>query len=181
MRQISLAGTTRRLAGRHCRAGFSLIELLIVVMLLGILAAIVIPQVGVASNEAKETALSFDLSTCRKQIVHYMMQHARTGPHLDEDGEPDPDNFVLRMTSKTDTDGTFNPDGVCGPYLKRWPKNPFCGDLVDQKVIFGSDRVGPRDGTSGWYFSTSTCILMANSTTGGESTDPQTPEQLSGD
>jgi type II secretion system protein G len=50
---------------------FTLIEILIVVAILGILAAIVIPRYIDASAEAQESAVRGDLQTLRKQIEYY--------------------------------------------------------------------------------------------------------------
>jgi len=55
--------------------GFTLVEILIVVVILGILAAIVIPQFTEASTEAKTSSLCTDLQTVRSQIELYKIQH----------------------------------------------------------------------------------------------------------
>ena len=57
------------------RSGFTLVEILIVVVILGILAAIVIPQFTSASTEAKESALMSDIQSMRSQIELYKIQH----------------------------------------------------------------------------------------------------------
>ncbi|MHC4171078.1 MAG: type II secretion system protein [Planctomycetota bacterium] len=57
------------------RSGFTLVEILIVVVILGILAAIVIPQFTEASTEAKTSSLMTDLQTMRSQIELYKIQH----------------------------------------------------------------------------------------------------------
>ena len=57
------------------KSGFTLVEILIVVVILGILAAIVIPQFTEASTEAKESRLVSDLQTMRSQIELYKIQH----------------------------------------------------------------------------------------------------------
>lgn len=47
------------------RKGFTLVEILIVVVILGILAAIVIPQFTNASEEAKQNSLRSNLQSIR--------------------------------------------------------------------------------------------------------------------
>src|SRR5579862_3947251 len=62
--------------------GFTLVEILIVVIILGILAAIVIPQFTNASNDARKSNLSSQLQTLRAQIELYKLQHKETVPLL---------------------------------------------------------------------------------------------------
>ena len=50
------------------KSAFTLVEILIVVIILGILAAIVIPQFTQASNDARTNSMRSDLQTVRSQI-----------------------------------------------------------------------------------------------------------------
>ena len=61
-------------------AGFTLIEILIVVVILGILATIVIPQFSNASAQASENTLKDDLRYLRTQIVVFKAQHRDVPP-----------------------------------------------------------------------------------------------------
>ncbi|MEE8459898.1 MAG: prepilin-type N-terminal cleavage/methylation domain-containing protein, partial [Phycisphaerales bacterium] len=60
---------------RRVRHGFTLIEILIVVVILGILAAIVIPQFTDAAGEASRSNLQSQLQTIRSQIELYNVQN----------------------------------------------------------------------------------------------------------
>ena len=60
--------------------GFTLIEILIVVVVLGIIASIVLPQFSNASETAKENTLRDELRYLRTQIVVYKAQHADNAP-----------------------------------------------------------------------------------------------------
>ena len=57
--------------------GFTLVELLIVVIVLAILAAIVVPQFSAASNDAKLRALDTTLANMRAAIDLYYQQHGK--------------------------------------------------------------------------------------------------------
>jgi prepilin-type N-terminal cleavage/methylation domain-containing protein len=56
---------SRRVAGRQ---GFTLVEILIVVMVLGILAAVVVPQFSYATDEARAGAIRTQLRHLQNQI-----------------------------------------------------------------------------------------------------------------
>jgi len=144
------------------RTGFTLVEILIVVIILGILAAIVIPQFTEASNDARESALASDLQTLRSQVELYKVQHLEQYPSVKAGGVADTGNFIARMTGKTDQDGTINAAGAFGPYVQKFPTNGFVttgGNVVD----FGTADPAPGTG-NGWYFNTNTGKISANDT-----------------
>lgn len=60
------------------RRAFTLIEILIVVVILGILAAIVIPQFTDASEEAQRSNLQSQLQTLRSQVELWNVQNPAT-------------------------------------------------------------------------------------------------------
>src|SRR5215218_1966694 len=61
-------------------SGFTLVELLIVVIILAILAAIVIPQFSSASTDAQESALDSNLAAMRSAVELYKVQHGAAYP-----------------------------------------------------------------------------------------------------
>src|SRR5260221_2459627 len=71
-----------QMSAKHNRRGFTLVEILIVVVILGILAAMVIPKFANASGEAKRNSLSSSLQALRGQIELYMLQHGDAAPAL---------------------------------------------------------------------------------------------------
>ncbi len=90
------------------RHGFTLIEILIVVVILGILAAIVIPQFTDAAAEASRSNLQTQLQTLRSQIELYNVQ-----------------NPADAYDDVTTVDSTFWDPLIQGNYLMTWPKNPL--------------------------------------------------------
>jgi general secretion pathway protein G len=102
--------------------GFTLIEILIVVIILGILAAIVIPQFSNASTAAKTSAVQSTAQSLRQQVALYKLQHNDVLP-------PAGAAFWTQMTTAT---------GPCGPYMQSIPANSLNGSTVvlDSAVVF---------------------------------------------
>ena len=128
--------------------GFTLVEILMVVIILGILAAIVIPQFTEASNDARDSSFSSDLQTLRSQVELYKVQHGDLSPDNGETGDAVSDNFVTRMIGKTDKAGAMD-TGTLGPYLQKFPTNPFPASNGD-KVWVGN--AAPGKDVAGWWW-----------------------------
>jgi len=124
------------------KQGFTLVEILIVVVILGILAAIVIPQFTEASDDARESAMRSDLQTVRSQLELYKVQHIGIYPAAA--------TFVTDLTTKI---------GEYGPYLQTFPTNPY-NSLLDVTVEAGT--VGLGSGATGWHFDSTTGRFSAN-------------------
>ncbi|MGA2496117.1 MAG: type II secretion system protein [Tepidisphaeraceae bacterium] len=95
------------------RLGFTLVEILIVVVILGILAAIVMPQFSNATTDTKKAALSDQLHNLRIQVQLYTLQHGDQSPNITGSSWDD-------LVAATTYQG--NPRG---PYLPSIPKNPL--------------------------------------------------------
>ncbi len=133
----------------RAKSGFTLVEILIVVVILGILAAIVIPQFTEASTEAKTSSLCTDLQTMRSQIELYKIQH---NDQLPGAGTA---SFVLALTGQTDIAGAVGTD--YGPYLQKIPTNQF-NDLDTVRL----DGAAAGANTDGWRFDTTTGAFYAD-------------------
>ncbi|HUW20819.1 MAG TPA: prepilin-type N-terminal cleavage/methylation domain-containing protein [Sedimentisphaerales bacterium] len=135
----------------RAKSGFTLVEILIVVVILGILAAIVIPQFTDASTQANESRLCADLQTLRSQLELYKIQHKDQLPPGDLAG------FTTAMTTK-------GADGY-GPYMQKLPSNPFIdpatGDPDGFKFESGAATV-PSDGLTGWWLNVDNGEVRAN-------------------
>jgi general secretion pathway protein G len=88
---------------RARKTGFTLIEILIVVIILGILAAIVIPQFSSASNDARRSNVQTTAQTLRSQIALYRLQHQDKLPVVTGTGGAD---FWEHMTKYSNEAGT---------------------------------------------------------------------------
>ncbi|MCX5656304.1 MAG: prepilin-type N-terminal cleavage/methylation domain-containing protein [Planctomycetota bacterium] len=143
---------------RTTKKGFTLVEILIVVIILGILAAIVIPQFSQASTEARISSLKTNLQTIRSQLLLYKMQH--TGEVYPTDAD------LVQMTNCTDMAGTVLataptnvPTTACplGPYLQTVPVNPITGlNTVRIAATFAGTEV------DGWVLNSTTGEFRAD-------------------
>lgn len=113
----------------QARRAFTLIEILIVVVILGILAAIVIPQFTDASEDASVSSVKSQLQTIRSQIELYRVQNGGTLPNFTANGWD---------------------DLVDNDYLQQPPKNPFSPNNAAAITII---TAAPAAGvTAGWYW-----------------------------
>ena len=141
------------------RNGFTLVEILIVVVILGILAAIVIPQFSDASEQANLSSLTSNLQTVRSQIQLYKIQHNGALPGA---GTADFTAALTGVTSMAGATVAVGTSGAVGPYLQAIPKNPYVTGADAATVVEGV--VAPTVDGKGWYFNTSTGAFNANDT-----------------
>ena len=157
---------------RNPRA-FSLVEILIVVVIIGILAAIAVPKFSNASTAARENTIKEDLRLLRTQLGLYKGQHALYPGYPGGDGTATPTAQAAYDQLLKFTDGLGNTAGSSsasfkwGPYLNDLPINPINGSK-DWKILSDTDVFVP-DGTTGWLYQPSTGQIKAN-VTGDDST-----------
>jgi len=165
------------------KSGFTLVEILIVVIILGILAAIVIPQFTNASQDARKSSLTSQLQTIRSQLELYKLQHRDSYPT--DDGTTGGVWDWTLMTTKTDDTGAAG--GLLGPYLQAPPANPINDSTVadNTKLVAtatdptaGSDVTG---GPAGWVFVTSTGKIFATTKSGSKIYDESSPNATTND
>ncbi|MBI9082259.1 MAG: type II secretion system protein [Desulfobacterales bacterium] len=158
------------------QSGFTLVEMLIVVIVLGILAMIVVPQVAVSTEDTKLKTLQTNLSALRNAAELYYAQHNQTYPGAkDNAGAANPTAlasataFVEQLTQYTDINGavqtTKDNTYKYGPYIKggALPTNPFDIDsdvLCD--ILTADITTKAADGTTSWKFYVKTGILLPN-------------------
>jgi general secretion pathway protein G len=160
------------------QSGFTLIEMLIVVLLLGILAMVIIPQISVSTADANLNTLQSNLASMRNAIELYYHQHNQSYPGMvsEADGTTATTNitapaaFLAQLTQYSDISGKTSTSKVgnfiYGPYLKSTvlPTNPFnnlnsvacdvtVADITNRNVI------APE---TAWAFHPQTGVFFAN-------------------
>lgn len=144
--------------GRSPRVGFTLIEVLIVVVLVAILAATLIPQFSSSANDAKESSLRADLKSLRTQIDMYKLDHNGQLPAITGGALP-------QLTAATDANGNIGAAGASFPYgpyiLNGFPPNPITGKLTVTAAT--SFPPGSESGNGGWLYNPSTGQIAADS------------------
>ncbi len=103
------------------RSGFTLIEVLIVVVIMAVLAATIIPQFSTSTKDAEDSQIEFNLHTLRSQVELYKVQHGGSYPPIT--------NNLKALTVKTNSDGTTTGTPTIGPYLLEIPTNGRTGAI----------------------------------------------------
>jgi len=126
----------------HRRSGFTLVEILIVVAILGILAALVVPRFSSATSDAQTSGIQQQLQTVRRQIELYRFRESAVPPDIEA--------------------GTGWDDLVGTGYLQAIPRNALRN--LASGIIVGVAAPGAASGAAahqGWYWNSTTDRLYA--------------------
>jgi prepilin-type N-terminal cleavage/methylation domain-containing protein len=130
------------------RNAFTVIEVLIVVVIMALLAAVIIPQFTDSTKDAKLGNARFNVQALRSQIELYRSHHNGLTP----------DSALNQLLANTDISGAKGSGASYpyGPYLKQIPTNPF-NDSASITVIT-NDPAQSADvtGKGGWLYNPST-------------------------
>lgn len=160
-------------------AGFTLVELLIVVIILAILAAIVVPQFSATTEDAKQSAYVSNLSSLRAVTELYRQQHGAYPGNLaaatatcvkgvNQVAAAGTDSFPVQLNNYTNAanaacTGFDASQFRYGPYLKDdIPSNPLGTNntvtVVNTGILGGLSSAG----TGGWRFDSITGELIGD-------------------
>jgi len=109
---------TLRASPLRRNSGFTLIEVLVVVVILGLLAALIVPRIMDRPDEARVVAAKSDISAIASALKLY---------RLDNGSYPTTEQGLQALVKKPST-GDIPPNWKQGGYLERLPKDPWGTD-----------------------------------------------------
>lgn len=156
------------------RSGFTLVELLIVVIVLAILAAVVVPQFAASTDDARLAAMDTTLANMRSTLDLYYQQHGEY-PSALGDGMNAADSvpaFVDQLSLYTDDDGiaqnTKDATHRFGPYLRKAeiPLEPVTDSSAIEIINTGTLGLSATAGDpGGWKYDNATGQFIVNDAT----------------
>ncbi len=158
------------------KTGFTLVEILIVVVILGLLGVIVVPRFSNASATARASMLADDLRTIRTQIAVFRAQHLGVSagyPDCDTSQAPTEAAFVAHMTMASKASGETAAPGTAGfrygPYLREMTVNPVNGKNTVQVIGDAGAVPAAGDNSDGWIYQPATLTFKADASGNDES------------
>ena len=134
------------------RAGFTFLELVIVIGIMGIMAAIAVTRMDRGAASAAEAALSGNLAVLRNAIDIYASEHANTYPATA--------TFEDQVTRYTDIGGatstTRTAGYIYGPYIRKVPSLPVGANKGGTTIA-----ANPGNGV-GWTYNATNGTIQAN-------------------
>jgi prepilin-type N-terminal cleavage/methylation domain-containing protein len=155
-------------------AGFSLVELVIVIVILGIIAAVAIPRITSGSRNASESALRANLKTLRTAIDSYYVEHHNTFPGVKTNGLSTPlrsaplviSQLINISSARGIITGAAGEELSFGPYIRKRLPNLTVGPNAGTNGLTVVNQATPLStdlGTgSAWIFNLATGEIIPN-------------------
>lgn len=125
------------------RRGFTLVEILIVVVILGILASIVVPQFASATSDAQRIGTFDQLQKIRKALAIYYVRSGNVYPNI------------------TAGSGTWGELIGNAPYLREPPKNMYVGGANADLIVINNTADNAYHMNYGWVWDPATGTVWA--------------------
>lgn len=132
------------MAPRRRQRGFTLVEIMVVVVIIGILGALVVPKLMGRTGESRVTAAKVDISTLMQALKLYKLDNQRY---------PTTEQGLVSLVTKP-TSGPAANGWKAGGYIDKLPKDPWGHDyqymqpgLHGEVDIFSTGADGQPGGT----------------------------------
>jgi general secretion pathway protein G len=126
------------------RNAFTLVEILIVVVILGILASIIVPQFASATSDAQKSAMADQIAKIRRALSIYYVRNGNVYPNV------------------TAGDGTWGELLSPGSeYMRAAPVNMWIGGANAKRIILQGNADSGFQVNYGWIFNPVTGDLWA--------------------
>lgn len=141
---------------KSVKAGFTLVELVIVIVILGILASVAVPKFFDFSTDAKEAACKGALGGVRSAIANFYAYSATPSGG----GTP-----AYPSLAELEAAGTVLEGGI--------PDNPYCTSATKNDVVAGATKGTPATAgtTGGWCYKAATGEFWADTASGAGEAD----------
>lgn len=161
----------RKASRRHAaaaRRGFTLVEILLVVVMVGVLAGVAVSMFGDVDDDAKDAVLIHNLQSIRLAFERFKVEHNGRLP-----GFTSLDDFGAHLTRYSNAAGavsdTPSPSYPYGPYLPdRTLYNPVnngvgIAESTDPINETPNNNLTDEDGAIvGWFLDSERCIVAPN-------------------
>jgi general secretion pathway protein G len=129
---------------RRSQDGFTLIELMVVILIIGLLATIVVQNLRSATDKAKRVKAQADISQIKSALDRY---------YLDAGSYPTTEQGLAALISAPSSTDNNDPTDWGGPYIEKIPPDPWGHQYFYQSdgneyilKSFGADGVEGGEG-----------------------------------
>ncbi|MFK7885089.1 MAG: type II secretion system protein [Phycisphaerales bacterium] len=125
------------------KAGFTLVEILIVVVILGILASVVVANTKSVTTDASVTATTTELAKIRRAVEVYRVRNSDSLPQVEAGS------------------GSWGPIVSDRDYLKEAPRNPYVGSENAMVITLADAPDSDYQTEHGWIYNNETGQVWA--------------------